>query len=279
MERDERHKIIWDFQREIAKIYKEYELTNLSGLDMEFMLNGRQIFAWFIDTVNAGQKWFPNFDFFNLFDDLIVCTDEILHFTAQLYLYRPYLQDPIAEAYIFAGKPLYPITDTIEVKRYNIYSNSLCEKVYNYWDRIGDLIATYFPDLFDPKKVYFGTTIDKIPLEFQESENYKWLKSFKETDYADINKRRIEIVHYTSLGTTHKRQHIKDPFNRQQIEKLIEERNSRPEYFKRHIKLTQDGFERTVLLIDEITKKRLSEAAAHSDVLVSGGGSVSSESQ
>ena len=165
MEKDERHKLIWDFQREIIKIYEEQELTNLAGLDMEFMLNDRQILAWFFDTVNVGQNKFPDFDFHKLFDDLIFCSDEILHFTALLYLYRPYLQNPIKEGFPFAKGIIYPTSDTIEVKRYNMFSNSLSEKVYNYWDRIGDLIATYFPELIDPKKVYFTTAIDIIPQE------------------------------------------------------------------------------------------------------------------
>src|SRR5690606_389228 len=209
--KDDRHEIIWDFQREIAKIYEEENLDSIEGPDQEFDVNGQNILALFFDTVRKGQNKFPDFDFHKSFDDICFCCDEIMYFTAQLYLYEPYLYNPLLYGYPFAGKILYPYSRTIENKRFNMFANTVSEKVYNYWDRIGDLLATYFPELIKADKAYFTTTIDKIPEDFHGSKYYQWLKHFRDSDFKELNKKRKQIVHYISIDTTFKWNHAKDP--------------------------------------------------------------------
>ena len=71
-----------------------------------------------------------------------------------------------------------------------MFADIVSQKIYNYWDRIGDLIASFFPDKLKTDKVYFSTAIKYIPIEFQESPNYGWLKDFKDTHYKKLNRRR-----------------------------------------------------------------------------------------
>ncbi|MCP4550724.1 MAG: hypothetical protein GY834_01515 [Bacteroidetes bacterium] len=255
MDKTSRHKLIWDFQNEIIKVYKENELTNLSGLNRDFILNDRNILKWYYDTINSEWKKDSNFDFHRCFEDLIFCSDEILYFTALIFFYKPFLHNPIEHAIPSSGKMIYPYTKTIEDSRFYIFANSLHEKVYNYWDRIGDLIAVYFPETFsNPKKIYFTTVIDNLPSKFVDSENYIWLRDFRNKQFGSLNAKRKDIVHYELLGTSFRWDHINNPTDKGAIEKLVNEREKLPEYFKEHIKLTQTGFEKTLQLIEEITK-------------------------
>ena len=41
---------------------------------------------------------------------------------------------------------------------------------YNYWDRIGSLIASIFNDRIKSKNIYFPSAIDAIPSEFRKNE-------------------------------------------------------------------------------------------------------------
>lgn len=257
--KDETHKVIWEFQKEIAKIYEGEKLNSLECLDQEFTVNGKNILAWFFDVVRKGQIKFKDFDFHKSFDDICFCCDEIMHFTAQLYLYKPYLYNPLLYGFPFAGKILYPYSRTIENKRFNMFANTVCEKVYNYWDRIGDLLTTYFPEIIDPNKTYFATTIDRIPKEFHNSDNYIWLKSFRENEFKELNGKRKQIVHYITIDTTFKWSHSKDPFDRDEIVKMLTTQKELPSYFKNHLALSVAGFEKVVSLIDEITKARLTD--------------------
>lgn len=257
MDEDLRHNVIWDYHRTIIEIYREQELKSLSGLEREFIVNDRQIVAWFFKVARKGQIKFKDVNFHKLFDDLVFCSEEILHFTAQLYLYAPYVNNPLQDGYLLGDRMVYPNRQNLEAKRFSMFANTLSEKVYNYWDRIGDLIATYFPEKIDPKRVFFSTAIDIIPEKFRGSENYQWLKSFKENEYRTVNDKRKEIVHYLTHDTDFMYKHLDKSGNEEELALLIEERDKLPDFYKGHIKTTLQGFEKTVLLLEEITEEEL----------------------
>jgi hypothetical protein len=259
MDKDTRHKAIWDFQQAVIDIYKEKELKSLAGPNREFDVNGRQIIQWYFNIVRKGRLKFKDFNFHECFDDLIFCSDEVLYFTGLLYLYAPYMNNPINDGYWFVDRMMYPNFQNLEAKRFSMISNSVSEKVYNYWDRIGDLIATYFPDLIDPKRVFFPTAIDIIPTKYHSSDNYKWLKEFRDGEYKRINEKRKEVVHYLTHDTDFRHRHLESTSNKEEMEKLIKERDGLPDFFKGQIKYTLDGFEKTILLIEEITTEDLKD--------------------
>lgn len=259
MEADKTYKAIWDFQRAVVEIYKEEELKSLSGPNREFEVNGRQIVQWYFDVIRKGQIKYKDFKFHECFDDLLFCSDEILYFTGLLYLYTPYANNPINDGYWFVNRMVYPNFQNLEAKRLSMVANSASEKVYNFWDRIGDLIATYFPSLIEPKRVYFPIAIDIVPAKFHNSENYIWLKEFKDGEYKNLNKKRKEVVHYLTHDTAFRHKHLESTSNKEDIEKLIKERDSLPDFFKSQIQLTLVGFEKAILLIEEITEEELKD--------------------
>ncbi|HWC54900.1 MAG TPA: Cthe_2314 family HEPN domain-containing protein, partial [Chitinophagaceae bacterium] len=148
------------------------------------------------------------------------------------------------------GREIFPNHQNIEAKRYNMFADIVSQKTYNYWDRIGDLIASFFPDRIKPNQVYFSSAIECIPAEFHSSDNYIWLNDFKTTEYNKLNSLRRQIVHYTTTDTDYRHRHLQVK-DRETMELLQSERESLPEYYKRQIKLSLDGFEKTMQLFEE----------------------------
>lgn len=247
-------------QKEIVKIYKENSLTNLSGLNDDYKLNDKQILVWHSEVTR--KCWVKNkahFDYQKNLDDILFCSDEILHFTAHLYLYRPYINNPLKDGFKFSGGMLYPNYQNLAAKRYSMYSDVVSQSLYNYWDRIGDLIASFFPDEIKTNQIYFGTALANVPSEFQDSSNLIWLKKFNEGSYKELNQMRKEVVHYTTSDTAFKHAHLETSGNREKMEKLQHERESLPDFYKAHIDLTLKGFELTLLLLEEISAKKYAD--------------------
>jgi hypothetical protein len=255
---EERLTAIDVFQNAINDVYKEHKLQCLRGQNHEYIVRNRQIVQWFFDVVSKGQQTYTKVNFHEVFDDLIFCSDEIMYFTAQLFLYKPFVNNPYKERYWFVNGWVYPNMQNLPAKRFSMASSIVLEKLYNYWDRIGDLINIYFPGLIKSKtKVYFSTVVDSIPEAFRNSENYSWLKTFRDNQYKEINNKRIDVVHYITNDTAFKHKHIEAVTNEQAILDLLAARDALPEYFEDQINLTLDGFVRTVQFIEEVTSTSL----------------------
>ncbi len=247
--------LIWEYHRLHQQIYLDYGLTNLSGLNMEFMLNGRQLWEWHSDaTRKCSVKYNGQFYHLKNFDDILFCSDELLYFTASLYLYRPYINNPLKEAFPINGGMIYPNYQNHYAKWYSIFANIASQSVYNFWDRVGDMIAAFFPDKIDPSRVFFATAMDTIPVQFHTSEHYLWLDSFRKTDYKELNEKRKQAVHYITTETDYKYQHLeKGLSHRETMEKIQSEREALPDFYKKHIELTLEGMAHTLSLLEEIT--------------------------
>jgi len=252
----DRHELIWEYQRSIIDIYKEHDLTSLRGLEDKYEINGRQIIMWHSEaTRKCSVKHNGQFNYFKNFDDLLFCSDELLYFTAHLYLYRPYINNPIEEGFHFSGRMVYPNYQNLEAKRYSMFADVTSQKAYNYWDRIGDLIASFFPDRIKPHNVFFPSAIEAIPTDFHNSDNYLWLKDFKENGYVELNKMRKQIVHYTTSDTDFKHKHLERTSDKEAMQALQSEREYIADFYKNHISLTLTGLEKTLLFFEDINPK------------------------
>jgi hypothetical protein len=248
----DRQELILEYQRSINDIYKEHGLTSIRGLDDKYEINGRQVIMWHSKATHKFAKRNQQFNYFKNFDDILFCSDELLYFTAHLYLYRPYINNPTEEGFPFSGGMVYPNYQNLEAKRYSMFSDVTSQKAYNYWDRIGDLIASFFPEKLKAHNVFFSTAVQSIPSDYHTSENYLWLKAFKEDGYVELNKIRKQIVHNTTSDTDFKHKHLERISNKNGMQALQSERENIADFYKNHISLTLTGFEKTLLFIEEI---------------------------
>jgi hypothetical protein len=244
--------LIDEYQDAIINIYEVERLTCLSGLDNNFILNGKNILVWHYDVMSKAPRHSDTAHYTTNMDDIFWCSCELLYFTANLFLYRPYINSPLTDAYDSGKDTIYPNLQNIPGRRYDMYADLVCQVAYNYWDRIGDLIDSFFPGLNRPDRVYFSTVIRNIPQQFHNSEHYRWLKNSLENGYQELNEIRKQIVHYTSLSTEYKRKHLQSVHSREEIEELQAEREELADFYKRHISLTLEGYENTLLFLGEV---------------------------
>lgn len=248
------HELIWEFQRKIVEIYNQQHLIPLRGENDSYQIDGKEILTWFHDVTNPNAiKHNLHTTYFDLQNDLFICSDEMIYFTAHLFLYKPYMNNPLEAGHEFYGREIFPNHQNIEAKRYNMFADIVSQKTYNFWDRIGDLIASFFPDIIKSHQVFFASAIECIPQDFHSSDNFKWLNEFKKNEYAKLNSIRKQIVHYTTTDTDYKQRHLKVK-TREEMEILQAEREGLPEYYKNQIKLTLEGFEKTILLLEDFNR-------------------------
>jgi hypothetical protein len=248
----ELHELIWEFQDKIIEVYNKEDLFPLRGRNDDYKINGREILTWYAEvTQKNASKYNLHSTYFDIQNDLFICSDELIYFTAHLFLYKPFINNPLFDSQVFNGKEIFPNYQNLEAKRYNMFADVVSQKAYNYWDRIGDLIASFFPEKLEAKQIYFPTSIEVIPKLFHKSQNYIWLNNFKNTEYKSLNKLRKQIVHYTTTDTDYRQKHLQIPMDKAAMILLQKEREELPGYYKNHINLTLAGFEKTMLLFEE----------------------------
>lgn len=246
-------RLINEIQDTIVDIYHQQKLNNLSGLDESYIIDGKPLLVWYYDTIRKSSlKLNGIVDYNKIIDDILFCCDELLYFTAHLYFYLPFINNPIKDGFYAHEEMIYPNYENLAGRRFNMFSDITSQKAYNYWDRIGDLIASYFPERIKPHNVFFPTSINAIPQEYQTSENYLWLKRFKENEYLKLNKMRKQIVHYNTSRTDFNHKHLDLVNDKDGMYELQAEREKLPDFYKNHITLAIEGFKKTLLFIEEI---------------------------
>ncbi|ALM50282.1 hypothetical protein AMR72_16160 [Flavobacterium psychrophilum] len=283
--------IIEEIQDTIKNIYKTENITVLSGMDMEFKLpNGKQVLVWNSEVISNVYKYqrnkgidlnSTNFQFQKNLDNLLFNSDEIAYFTANAFLYKDLISNPIDDAQTYYDDArrewitYYPNFVNLASKRYSMFIAVAFEKIYNYWDRLGDLLwATYFQNDLKEVAVDFNRIIDCIKNKYSEYHHllsYQWLLNFKENQYKALNEIRKNIVHYTSIDIEFKWAHLGQFENNEgesqnilsdksEIEKVMTERKGYSNILKEHISLSIEGFIQIHQLIEDITVIKLAEA-------------------
>ncbi len=232
---------------EVSKFFTQESLISLS--DNEHNYNGLNTMKILhLNKVN------PNFEKFNKFKnlaDLKNCNNDLKLLTANLYLYHPHINNPLNEFKILEGEKLFTYFQNGSDWIYSTFVSCCYEKLYNYWDRIGDTLA-YYLELDIPEfKVTFASVIDKMKrMEiFDSNPNFEFLKKFKNNEFKEFNKHRKEVVHYYQFETTYKHKIEENCRNEEAIEKLWNWKKNMPEYFKNHLNLSCEGFTQTFELI------------------------------
>ena len=128
-------------------------------------------------------------------------------------------------------------------RRYCLYVSCAFEKAYNYWDRIGDMLYSFYPTLLtEIKQVDFARIIDKIYAIGERHEDFIKLYNFRITEFSELNKFRKDVVHYYQYETTYHYDHLMNKNNFDQLEILWTEKNGFAIYFKQQLEYSCDGY-------------------------------------
>jgi len=178
--------------------------------------------------------------------DIDFIQSDLIYSTGILYTLRPLINNPILESKHFMGKQRATYFQNLYDSLYSMYASFCYEKLYNFWDRIGDKIATEFPTEFsNPRFIMFANVIDRIRANNSENENLNWLFEFKDSDFREFNERRKKVVHYEQIETKYMESILDNMSDMGKVEEIWNEKYSLPDFFKKHIELTNKGIENT----------------------------------
>ncbi|MBL0102408.1 MAG: hypothetical protein IPP51_00710 [Bacteroidetes bacterium] len=116
MKYESRRAAILSYHDAILNIFSEQTLRSVSGFNREYVINGEQVVLWHSKTTTRTHAPYANsFDLDGVgernhqtnFDDIDQYSDELLYSTAELYLYRPYINDPFKDVQKVAGGDLF----------------------------------------------------------------------------------------------------------------------------------------------------------------------------
>ena len=143
--------------------------------------------------------------------------------------------------------------------RYLYYVSVTFEKLYAYWDRIGDLFDLVFDVIKNKDGIYFPVVVDALTAKFKsQSANMQWLQDFAKNEYSQsLNKYRKRIVHIRSLNQDFLEGVLTANFREKEeclkyLDGLQKEREGFALLLKDQLHLTIVGFECAINLINEL---------------------------
>lgn len=175
----------------------------------------------------------------NLWDDLFYISNDLVHYTCLLFLLRPLINDATREDGTY-HQNWYDA-------RFLSYASALHFAVYNFWDRIGDLLYSFFETGLPNNSVYVGRVLNNFPSRHRESHFYKRLRGIYEDHVRPIVSERNEDAHTTSIPTSHFYGILLARGG--EMDEKVEDKRSLPDVFREQIDFAYEGFELALRLI------------------------------
>nr|WP_319397639.1 Cthe_2314 family HEPN domain-containing protein [uncultured Carboxylicivirga sp.] len=237
---------------ELAQIIKREKLVSLS--DNEYTYKDLNVLLLSTSSIENRNNAFHRFHKVKNVWDLVNCNNDLKLFTAHLFFYRPLINNPIEEAFFLDGKFNSVYDQTSSDWLYSSFVSCCYEKLYNFWDRIGDSLAYYLNVDIKEEQVNFPKVIDILNKNELLKENiyFNKLLDFKNNEFKEFNKHRKDIVHYYQFETTFRFEHAINSGNKAKIEELWNWKRRMPEYFSEHLKISCEGYYNTYKLINNL---------------------------
>lgn len=237
-------------------IYSTYNKHNLMCLTVRnCLIEGLAPITYFTEKTKGKTPVRGDSNWHKQYNEVITSSKDVKYCLGELLLYHQYMDSNLFEHSYLDGRDCYSIHIDDLKRRYLQYTNILYEKIYNYWDKIGDLLDFYIDTNLDLHKVGFPLVIQKIksthPHILRNSSSFKWLYNFKNKEFKTLNKVRKKIVHYHYIETELKEQHLHNTSNREKIKELEEEFYGYADYFKEHLDKTLEGYKHALIVIEK----------------------------
>lgn len=247
--------LIGDYQASLVEIAQREGVVALSQYK-ECLFDGKHALELLqlADPVRQALKAGGSNDFDWIMDDLINdASSEVAFSLKNAYLYQPGIND-FTQMESIAGQQFPVYMQTLEDKRYLYFCGVALEKIYAFWDRIGDILNLTFDLGFPVDRVFFDRVISSLVKKGLVSESLDWLRDFKDGAYQDFGAKRHDVVHHRGLQSYFRKQHLLGVSRKVGLEywdKLQHEKQEYAAYLNGQRSLTIEGFSKTVYLIAE----------------------------
>ncbi len=237
-----------------SKIKSNIEKVGFRSLwDDDKRFQGKNAIMFFSDVINKNRTSpFIKLSWHETFDDLARCVADLRYTLTEMTTYRQFITNFLEDKATWNGKSIYRYFPTFYDKQYWLKAGIIIQFLYNYWDKLGSILAAYFAPMLPARQVYFGKIIDMIDAKFYISPNYLWLKNFKDNNFKKLNGKRIKVVHYTNIESEFFQEYTRKNTSKNDLEQLENEKVELANYFIQEYGNILSGFEYTMLLVDEV---------------------------
>lgn len=226
-------------------LYIEYEDRQLICLD-DYKIDNTLAFSYYHKVIDKKNR-IHNFNSVDLIYDIQFISQDIKFLTGLLFLLRPFINNPSEEKKTYFQNRY--------DARYLPFASLAHQNVYNFWDRVGDLLYFFFETGLEERKVYFSTVMRNIPNDYRSNEYFIKLSDLYEQQIKSLISSRTQIVHYKQVETKHYLGIFQNYNNPQVMNELENEKKCYPDYFKNHLAYCNYGFEYALKLINELPNK------------------------
>src|SRR5258708_5745708 len=100
----------------IQTLYEEHKLYNIRDIKFTPFREDPPIDTEF-SNITRKARIVHGTDYIRLYDEILFCSDEVMYFTANLYLYRQFVNNPLEDGEKFGEGMVYPNLGTFHSKR------------------------------------------------------------------------------------------------------------------------------------------------------------------
>lgn len=247
---DKKYKIIKDYVEQI-------ENTNISKgiysvLNDNVRFSNKNFLQFATDITSKPRNQNVCISDSKIIDDIARISQDLEYLIGEITQLKNYIGNYISNPQMLNDKIHYNYNMSFIDKRYFYLIGVMFEILYNFWDKIGDVLAIYFTPNLPNRQIYFPIVIDNIQSPYIQSQNYIWLKTFKENEYNYLNNVRKQVVHYFNIESEFYETYMLKSDNKPELLHLQEEKIGFTDILKKQFNMTISGLEKAFLLIDEI---------------------------
>ncbi len=241
-----------EFNEQIFNIYTQNGIFNLSQKEFD----GKSTASFMSDILRRKRNihQLPYSDF-KIHDELDFISKDLKYVTGVLYYLRPFIVDTKSTNGMYH--------QNLADRRFLMYANFGYQSIYNYWDRIGDLLYLYFETGLPADKVYLGRVLSNMkdpyngdPKHITNDPLYKKLKDLYDNQLKQFFDERNDAVHHFQLEAKHYWGNLEFRQNKMYL-KLNDEKHGYPDFMKRQLETFFVGFELALQLIDKLPDRVL----------------------
>jgi len=260
------------YNEELFSLYREHGLHCLS--DDNYIYKGENVIAVNVDAVVMANKAGLYDRQIEVYDqlgierdvknpnqmqmELFSATADLKYRIGSLYLYQPYITIFEHSFSYIEGKKFYHYDQKLADARFNRELPVAFESLYKFWQRIGDYISSFFPELLIEKRgqTYFQSPFQYIHADFPQLEasvHYHWLNKFQEQTYPQFNKYRKFFVHHAGYDSDYVNKFLKA--HREDDNAMIlldKERTDWTPYLNEQLILCNDGYLEAMHFLNQI---------------------------
>ena len=122
---------------------------------------------------------------FTVWFEILYCLQRVRFSMGNMFLYSPYLDNPIWHGHYFQTGFVYPSYTTLYDERYFTFCEFTYQSLYHFWDRIGDTLAAAVPTNISENSVDCARIVVAINNNstLNTNSHFRWLANFKANEY------------------------------------------------------------------------------------------------